>query len=237
MRNITVILTLALLLVASTMTQAMDINLYIDTAPNGNGSPYFSAWKTAAYADAANGTFVNMRSGTYSGTTVFEPTEAIVYSTGDLGRMLYWSFWIPNVTTSSLVGNIQCRACYDWDGVDYTSSWTSFSNLQDYTNSSGVSGVVGTFGYSWWANDNCALPYDTDGAKYNETDAADVAELAAEMCAYQTYFGAQLQVRENSDSEWQTTELRGNVAVPEPMSIILGIMGLGSIAGFKKLRK
>jgi hypothetical protein len=30
----------------------------------------------------------------------------------------------------------------------------------------------------------------------------------------------------------------GNVgAVPEPMSIMLGIMGLGSIAGFKRLRR
>ena len=37
--------------------------------------------------------------------------------------------------------------------------------------------------------------------------------------------------------QWTAIEHSTSAAVPEPMSIMLGIMGLGSIAGFRKLRR
>ncbi|MCE5323156.1 PEP-CTERM sorting domain-containing protein [bacterium] len=244
MKKISVVICICVLLLATAaVAQAMDVNLYIDTGPDGWNSTLFSAWTPSAFAAAADGTYVNMGGGAHPGTTIFEAQEAIVFSTGDNGSMLLWTFWLPGKTAAEMAGNIQYRYKYDWEGVDYTTDWstltagTSFPAWGDYTNSSSVSGVVGTIGCSWWANDDYAEPYDTGGTIYDETDAADVAALAQEMVTYQTYFGVDIQVREDENSAWETATLNGQLAVPEPTSIMAILFGLGGIAGYRRFRK
>ncbi|MEN6357177.1 MAG: PEP-CTERM sorting domain-containing protein [Armatimonadota bacterium] len=244
MKKISVVVCICvLLLVTVAAAQAVDVHMYIDTGPDGWNSTLFSAWTPSAFAAAANGTYTNMGGGAHPGTTIFNAQEAIVYSTGDNGSMLLWTFWIPGKTIAALSGNVQFRYNYDWEGTAYSTSWsqittgTTFPFWTEYTNSSNVSGVVGTIGCSWWANDNYANPLDTGGTKYDETDAADVAALAQEMITYQTYFGADLQVREDANSAWETTSVTGQLAVPEPTSIMALLAGLGGIVGYRRFRK
>lgn len=244
MKKISVVLCIcALLLVTTAVAQAVDVHMYIDTGPDGWNATRFAAWTPGAFAAAADGTYVNMSGGAHPGTTIFEAPEAIVFSTGDNGSMLLWTFWIPGKTIAQLSGNIQYRYDYDWEGDGYSTSWstltagTSFPSWKEYTNSSNISGVVGTIGCSWWANDNYASPLDTGGTKYDETDAADVAALAQEMITYQTYFGADIQVREDASSPWEMTSVYGQLAVPEPTSIMALLAGLGGIVGYRRFRK
>jgi hypothetical protein len=98
--------------------QAITAQLYTDTAPNASGSPLYAGWRSAAFADVAAGSFTNMRSGACPGTTDFTPKEAIVYSTGDLGKRLHWIYGRPGQTKASLAGNFQAKDVCDWDGVD-----------------------------------------------------------------------------------------------------------------------
>jgi len=214
-----------MLLAAATAAQAVNVQMYIDTGPDYWNTTLFSAWTPGAYAAAADGTYVNMSGGTYPGTTIFVAEEAIVYSWGDNGNMLLWTFWIPGKTTTELAGNIQYRYRADWEGVEYTYGWydipSSGANIwQDYINSSSVSGVVGAIGCAW----------EVTG------DYSDVESLAADMYTYQTYFAADLQVREDSESAWETYTLTGQLA-PEPTSIIALLAGLCSIAGYRKFKK
>jgi len=151
--------------------------LYADTAPNIYGSPNWRPWWDQAKADAAAGTFVNMRSGRHPGTTYFEPEEEIVYSTMDLGKRLHWIYWVPGKTIAQLQNcNFQTNWMVDWEGVDYvydwvnnrrvpanlvggipTNGWIQPSSWIEYNG-----GVIGTFGFAWWAHDNLAPPYDSN---------------------------------------------------------------------------
>lgn len=232
---------------------ALTVYLYADSAPNAYGSPAYTPWRTSAFAAAANGTFQNMQNGTFPGTNNYAATDAIVYSTGDLGKRLHWIYWIPGVTKDDLVGKFQVKDVSDWDGVDYTYDWSLGDLVEDsptagwiqpsswinYTNSSGVSGVIGTFGDAFWAGDNEALPYSTDSNLWNETDAADIAALADQMYQYNTHWIGCVRFMDDA-GQWQTQQLAlrlRNPAVPEPMSVMLGIMGLGSVAGLRRLRR
>lgn len=220
-----------MLLIAGTMAQAMNVNFYIDTAPNASAA--YAAWKTDAYAAAAAGTYVNMRSGAHPGTNLFDPLESIVYSTGDLGHFVQWVFWIPDKTVTDLTGNIQYRYTYNWDGTEATTTWrTTVPSMINYG-----TGVVGTFGCANWAVDDSAAPFDTGGTPYDETDAADIATVAAQMVACNGYSAAELQVRDSSESAWQSQTLTGYVATPEPTSIMALLVGIGSIAGYRRFRK
>ena len=71
------------------------VSLYVDSAPNVYGSPNWAPWWTDTKDDVAAGTFTNMRTGTFPGSTMADPYDEIVYSTMDLGKRLHWIYWLP----------------------------------------------------------------------------------------------------------------------------------------------
>ncbi len=243
---------LALLAVASSaLAVSITPTLVADTAPNAYGSPNYAPWWTQAKADVAAGTFINMRSGKHPGTTLFEPKEAIVYSTGDLGRRLHWIYWIPGVTKSELNGLFEVNNTVDWDGKEYlwgeieypggipTTEWYQPTKWEDYdANGDGtIDGVIGTFGNAWWAGDNEAPPFDTDGNPYNETDSADVAAYASQMLQHQTHWTGWIRYRPTANDEWTYMQLRLQV-VPEPGTMVLWLSGFAAPAfAFLRRRK
>ena len=224
-------------------------SLYADTAPNVYGSPNWGPWWTQAQADVAAGTFVNMRSGTHPGTTYFEPEEEIVYSTMDLGKRLHWIYWVPGKTINDLqTCNFQVNWMVDWDGVDYVYDWVNYdlvsANLvggiptngwiqpsswieYDKDGDNNPDGVIGTFGFAWWATDNEALPYDTNGKWWDETDQDDVNALAAEIRRAQTHAIGYIRWKCGGDPDWNYTILPLNV-VPEPGTMVLWLSGFAA---------
>jgi hypothetical protein len=218
--------------------------LYADTAPNIYGSPNWTPWWDQAKADAAAGTFVNMRSGRHPGTTYFEPEEEIVYSTGDLGKRLHWIYWVPGKTIAQLQNcNFQVNWMVDWEGVDYVYDWDNYDLVQANlvggipTNgwiqpSSWIEyngGVIGTFGFAWWATDNEAEPLDTDGTWWNETDQDDVNALAAKIRRAQTHAIGYIRWKCEGDEKWNYRILQLNV-VPEPGTMLLWLSGFAAPA-------
>jgi hypothetical protein len=217
--------------------------LYADTAPNVYGSPNWAPWWTQAKADVAAGTFVNMRSGKHPGTTYFEPKEAIVYSTMDLGRRLHWIYWVPGKTINDLqTCNFQVNWMVDWEGVDYVYDWANNKLVQANlvggipTNgwiqpSSWIEyngGVIGTFGFAWWAHDNLAPPYDSNPPTWwDETDQDDVNALAAEIRRAQTHAIGYIRWKCDGDLDWNYKILPLNV-VPEPGTMLLWLSGFAA---------
>jgi hypothetical protein len=219
--------------------------LYADTAPNIYGSPNWGPWWTAAKADAAAGTFVNMRSGRHPGTTYFEPEEEIVYSTRDLGKRLHWIYWVPGKTIAQLQNcNFQVNWMVDWEGVDYVYDWDNYDLVQanlvggiptngwiqpsswiEYDNG----GVIGTFGFAWWAYDNLAPPYDSNSNPFDEVNEDDVNALAAQIRRAQTHAIGYIRWKCDDDLNWNYTILPLNV-VPEPGTMLLWLSGLAAPA-------
>jgi hypothetical protein len=221
--------------------------LYADTAPNVYGSPNWAPWWTQAKADVAAGTFVNMRSGNHPGTTYFEPEEEIVYSTMDLGKRLHWIYWVPDKTIAQLQNcNFQVNWMVDWEGVDYVYDWDNYDLVRanlvggiptngwirpsswieyDKDGDNNPDGVIGTFGFAWWATDNEAEPLDTDGTWWNETDQDDVNALAAKIRRAQTHAIGYIRWKCEGDNDWDYRILQLNV-VPEPGTMLLWLSGL-----------
>ncbi len=216
--------------------------LYADSAPNVYGSPDWGPWWTQTKADVAAGTFTNMRTGTYPGTTWMDPYDEIVYSTGDMGKRLHWIYWIPGETTASLDGLFQVRWVVDWDGDEWTYDWTTYQlvpatpdagwvqpgSWEDFNN-----GVIGSFGFAWWAYDDLALPYDTGGSPYDETDQADIDALRQDVFQYQTFALGQVRMRDSANDPWQVTNQLRIQVVPEPGTVLLlgsGLLGLAAEA-------
>ena len=219
---------------------APTVNMYVDTAPNVYGSPNWAPWWASTKQDVAAGTFVNMRSGLYPGTTQIDPYEEIVYSTGDLGQRLHWMYWVPGTSIAELTGNFQVKWVIDWDGEVWTTDdggnwildapelgWKTPSNWEDYSG-----GVVGSFGFAFWADDNLALPLSTDGNLYNETDQADIDALRYMAILSQTYAIGYVRVQ---GSPWEVTQLKVDI-VPVPGAILLGSIGVGLVGWLKRRR-
>jgi hypothetical protein len=226
--------------------------LYADTAPNIYGSPNWTPWWDQAKADAAAGTFVNMRSGRHPGTTYFEPEEEIVYSTMDFGKRLHWIYWVPGKTINDLqTCNFEVNWMVDWEGVDYVYDWDNYDLVQanlvggiptngwiqpsswieyDKDGDNNPDGVIGTFGFAWWAHDNLAPPYDSNPPTWwDETDEDDVNALAAQIRRAQTHAIGYIRWKCEGDENWNYRILQLNV-VPEPGTVLLWLSGFAAPA-------
>lgn len=233
-----------ILLSLSFPTFATNISLYADSAPNVYGSSNWTPWWNQTKSDVVAGTFVNMRTGTYPGTKYIDPYDEIVYSTGDLGKRIHWIYWIPGKTKASLDKLFQVKWVIDWDGSDWTYDWSAMDWIEDGPEAGWVQprswedysgGVIGSFGFAWWAADDDAEPFDTDGKPYNETNQADIDALRSQVFQYQTYANGLIRYRESEGSDWQYQNLKLEV-IPEPSSMMLIGAGLASIAGYSKVR-
>jgi len=70
------------------------------------------------------------------------------------------------------------------------------------------------------------------------SDVIGMIKVGAYSNDYAAFFGPQASEIGTSSTPFTVTRIQLNTAaVPEPMSILLGIMGLSSIAGFRKLRR
>lgn len=226
-RMVIVILALSTLLFGfSAPVMADTVNLYFDTAPNVYGSGDYATWQNNAYADAANGTFVNMAHSTNpanAGTNKFDIQDMVVYSFGDTGHRLQAVYWIPGESVDALKNQnrLYNSLNYKWDGVWYSDwDWYATSNFQNYTNSHGVSGVVGTFGEAWWgAWDPIQYTSDTPEAR---------AALAADIAAWDSVTNA-MQFRVKLDgSVYEQTAYNSNVPLPGTLLLLgSGLVGLG----------
>lgn len=135
---------------------AIEVNLYVDSAPNVYGSPNYTPWWTQAKDDAVSGSFVNMANSVnpaFAGSTCMELEDMVVYSFGDLGKRLHFVYWVPDATIDDLTAkNFQIAMDYEWDGVTadfyaryFGSTWLTPGSWTEYSG-----GVIGTAGFAWW---------------------------------------------------------------------------------------
>ncbi len=230
MRMVRILAAGVLLAAASTA----DVQLFVDSAPNVYGSPDWGPWWAATKADVAGGTFTDMRTGLHPGTHDADPYDFIVYSTGDLGKRLHWIYWVPGETTSSLDGRFEVKWVVDWDGDNWTWDWNTNSWVLDDPNAGWIQpaswedysgGVIGSFGFAWWATDDDAPPFDTGGSPYDETNQADIDALRSEVLAHQTFLTGYVRTRASASDPWQITTLNVTV-VPSPSAALLGLIGM-----------
>jgi len=241
MRKLLTVAVAIAMMAASALPSLGSVSLYVDSAPNALGSAKFAAWWTQAKADVVAGTFTDLRNGTYPGKPWIAPSDEIAYSTGDLGKRLNWIYWVPGATTAGLNNNFQVKWTIDWGGMAMTGDWatatfaldgpevgwTQPASWEAYNN-----GVIGTFDFAWWANDDMAWPYDTKGDPYDETNQADIDALREAVFHAQTYALGQVRYRDSENDPWQYSSIQ-DIVGPEPAPIIvwslLGALGIGVV--------
>jgi hypothetical protein len=143
------------------VANATGVGVYVDSAPNVYGSADYSAWKDQAFANVANGSFVNMANGINSaniGTTNFEIQDEVVYSFGDLGSRLTWIYWVDGETVENINGRFEISLLNTWDGdvqdfyADYYgNTWQTPTNWVNYDRDGDgdTDGVIGMAGMAW----------------------------------------------------------------------------------------
>jgi hypothetical protein len=202
---------------------ALNVFLYVDSAPNVYGSPDYQSWEDNAYAAASNGTFVNMANGENPdnvGSTNFDIRDEVVYSFGDLGKRLHWIYWIPDTTIAELTGNFEIKLENYWDGeyLDfydsyYDSTWLEPTKWKEYNG-----GVIGSAGMAWW------------GAYGTNTPDALNADIAEWITAEETWiFTARL-----GDNECSIESYRA--PVPEPTTSLFMVTGLAILVCVQRRR-
>jgi hypothetical protein len=166
----------------------------------------------------------------------------------DLGRRLHWIYWVPGKTIAQLQNcNFQVNWMVDWEGVDYVYDWDNYDLVQANlvggipTNgwiqpSSWIEyngGVIGTFGFAWWAYDDLAPPYDSNpdpndpSTYFDEVNQADVNILAAQIRRAQTHAIGYIRWKCDGDLDWNYKILPLNV-VPEPGTMALWLSGFAA---------
>ncbi len=231
---------LSVLVVASPALASMTVDLHVDSAPNVYGSPDWAGWWSNAKVDVAAGTFTNLRTGTYPGTTTIDPYDEIVYSTGDLGKRLHWIYWVPDADIVDLEAkDFEVKWVVDWGGNAWTYEgggwaqdgaevgWSTPSSWEEYGG-----GVIGSLGFAWWATDNDAPPPDTYGSPYDETDQADIDALRNTVLAMQTYATGMVRYKDSS-GDWQVSSLQVQM-VPAPGAAMLVFLGIGLVGWAKR---
>ncbi len=93
------------LLILGMAGTTLALRLYVDAAPNKNGSSDYSVWEAAAFVAAANGTFINMANSvnpTNVGTTDGEIEDEAVHSFDDFRKRVTWIYWRPEENVADL---------------------------------------------------------------------------------------------------------------------------------------
>lgn len=222
---ISFVLALVASMVFAGTTLAGPVELFVDSAPNVYGSPDWSPWWSNAKQDVVNGTFTNMRNGTYPGTNNVNPNDFIVYSDEDLGKRVHWIYFIEGETTASITDRFQVKYALDWDGVEYTydngwlhdspdAGWLTPGTWEDYDDGN-RKGVIGSFGWAFWAT----LGKSGSG------------DLAQDILDYQTYLRGAVRYREDINSDWNMTDINLTV-IPLPSTLLMALAGLGVVGIF-----
>ena len=227
MRQFTVAM-IAVTMLAAPVARALTVDVYVDVAANAQ----YDAWWAQTTADVVAGGIVNMRNGTYPGTTEMDPYDEITYDTMDQGYRVHWIFWVPGATIAGLEGDFEVRYLVDWEGIDYYFDWALPALSEDPGPEDGwitprrweeyAGGVIGTGGWGWWASDNEAPPYDTGGTAYDETDAADVNALRRQVFDEQTYVLVEIRWRDAESSPWQYNRMPVSVRPPRYAGHVTG---------------
>lgn len=212
-------------------TVSADVVMTVDSGPWYLSDP---TWFSQAKADTVNGSFLNLRTGTYPGTLNVDPVDFLnnntFYTAGP--KLLYWLYYIPNETVANVQANglLETKLVIDWDGDEYAlqadhvnwganndSAWLPAGAMEDYSDGTHT-GVVGQIRFSWAAM------------------AGTVEEHREAVLASQTLARGEVRYRSSPTAEWQSDALQVNV-VPEPCALMLLCIGSLGLLAYARPRR